>query len=413
MSRRLALTAVALLGCSSAPVVTDPIDWPEAPRRATTAYYDLRWDGALIGEATQRDAPDRLSRTERVTVRRGDAVVTDEVRLEIERVDGAARAVRLSRASGGALTGGQAVATGAGWTVRVDGEPPVTLPPARPFEDVIAQPPGPDGFAGPVLLAGWGFAVAPLAIEPVGDAWRATLIVDGGAVTAELRYGPDRVLERVISGDGVTAERRADSAPPGFAPIEVVDGNAIELIGGAADTIDFPDALTPVPALPGQRVAPLATGGWQVTLDDRAADGLPPGPPGPDRAAELTALTFAVADRIDDDLGATAATVGAARVATRGDCTTHALALVAAADDAGLPTRVITGLRLDGTALVRHRWVAAWTGRRWQAVDPTYRESPARPLLVGLAAHGARTAELALADAVVFDRLGRRARSAR
>lgn len=124
-------------------------------------------------------------------------------------------------------------------------------------------------------------------------------------------------------------------------------------------------------------------------------------------------MTARVAAAVTDDLGATAATVGAARQADRGDCTTHALKLVALADDAGIPVRVVTGLRLDGDRLVRHRWVVAWTGARWQAVDPTYGESPAAPALIGLAVHGPRAADLALADAVVFDRLGARAVAAR
>jgi hypothetical protein len=416
MSRRLALLAllaVVVAGCPAAPTTT-ALDWPEpGPVGAATAIYDLRWDGALIGEAAQRDSPSLLVRTERVTVRRGEAVVTDELYLEITRVDGAATAVRLERGSAGERHRGLAVATAAGWEVHQDGETPVIVPPARPFEEVIARPPGPDGFAGPVLLAGWGFAVAPLAIVADGEDWRATLELDGGAVSARLRYATDGVLDRVASGDGVTAERRRpDAPPPRFAPIEVVDGNALIVDGGAAASLEFPDALGAVPALPGQRVTPLPTGGWRVDLDAAAPGGLPPGAPGPDRSADLADLTAMVADRIADDLGATAPSLGAARTATRGDCTTHALALVAAADDLGLTTRIVTGLRLDGDTLIRHRWVVAWTGQRWLALDPTYRESPARPRLIGLASHGPRAAERAVVDAAVFDRLGRRVRAA-
>jgi transglutaminase-like putative cysteine protease len=172
----------------------------------------------------------------------------------------------------------------------------------------------------------------------------------------------------------------------------------------------------PPPALPGQRVDVIADlEGWTVTfdadadVDAGAVAALPPGRSGPDRTPELRALARRVADEIEDDLGTTALTEGGARVARRGDCTTHALRFAALAADRGLDTRVVTGLRLDGDALVRHRWIVAWTGRRWIAIDPTYAEAPAAPVLVGLAVHGPRAADLALADAVVFDQLGDRA----
>ena len=43
------------------------------------------------------------------------------------------------------------------------------------------------------------------------------------------------------------------------------------------------------------------------------------------------------------------------------------LAAIRTLSDAGIPVRLVTGFRLDGDRLVRHRWAIAWTGRRWLA----------------------------------------------
>ncbi|MBX3725249.1 MAG: transglutaminase domain-containing protein [Xanthomonadales bacterium] len=56
-----------------------------------------------------------------------------------------------------------------------------------------------------------------------------------------------------------------------------------------------------------------------------------------------------------------------------GDCTEHAVLLAALARAAGIPARVVTGLaystEFGGPAFVPHAWVAAWTGKSWQAFD--------------------------------------------
>lgn len=56
-----------------------------------------------------------------------------------------------------------------------------------------------------------------------------------------------------------------------------------------------------------------------------------------------------------------------------GDCTEHAVLLAALARAAGIPARVVTGLayatEYGGPAFVPHAWVAAWTGKAWQAFD--------------------------------------------
>ncbi|HVV84491.1 MAG TPA: transglutaminase domain-containing protein [Kofleriaceae bacterium] len=429
--------------------------------RAVERTYALTWGGAPLGWAVERDDGRRWQRREQVVVRRGDAVVASELELTITRGgDGAADSVALSRWQDGPVVRGRATAVDGGWRVELDGEAPVTVPAATPFELALAAAPWTGPFRGPVLLPGYGFAVADLTLVPDGDdeddgdvgddgavgavgardgapvarralagraaAWTATLTIGGRPLVATIRYDADGAIREIRGADGVVASRTqagALAAPP--APIEVVGGNPLAVEGldapGATATgpgaaprrIWLPDASGPLPpALPGQRVTTSPDRpGWIVRFDAAAPADLAPPDTGetPDRSALAAALAHQVADELADDLGATALTQGGARDARRGDCTTHALRFAALAADAGLPTRLVTGLRLDGGALVRHRWVLAWTGTRWTPIDPTYGEAPAAPVLLGLAVHGARAADLALADAVVFDSLGTRA----
>lgn len=399
------------------------------PRARPERSYALTWGGAALGWARERDDGRRWIRHEQVVVRRGDAIVASELELTITRDDtGAAATVELARWQDGPVLRGRATAIAGGWRIEVDGEPLVIAPAATPFELAIAAPP-PTGFRGPVLLAGYGFAVADLALVPDpasgAGAWLATLTIGDRPLTASILYDVDGGVREIRGADGVVARAApAWTLAPPTAPIEVVGGSAlpVEGLAGGVTTGGVVVAVVPAaiwlpgargprpPALPGQRVAAdVDRGGWIVRFEPDAATELPPGPPGPDRTREIADLARQVADEIEDDLGATALTEGDARVARRGDCTTHALRFAARAADAGLDTRVVTGLRFDAGALVRHRWVVAWTGRRWLAVDPTYAETPAAPVLLGLAVHGPRAADLALADAVVFDQLGSRA----
>jgi transglutaminase-like putative cysteine protease len=73
----------------------------------------------------------------------------------------------------------------------------------------------------------------------------------------------------------------------------------------------------------------------------------------------------------------------------------------------GIATRLVTGYRLEGGRLVRHRWALAAVDGAWMAVDPTFGEAPARARLLGLATHGASTDELSLVDAVAFAGMSR------
>src|SRR5207253_378371 len=87
------------------------------------------------------------------------------------------------------------------------------------------------------------------------------------------------------------------------------------------------------PALPGQKVA-IEGDRWGVVLDPGIAGALDPLGKSADRTDDIVTLAHDVDVRIEDDLGVTAETMEAARRATRGDCTTHALLFAALAADA-------------------------------------------------------------------------------
>ena len=404
------LAALLLVGCAARPPAAATERAAEGAghvRPPARVAWALTWRGQAIGGAWERDTPAQLERRERIVVRRGEEVVISDLAITIERdANGEPYQVGVTRWQDGPVMEGTAMRTADGWEVELEGEPATTVPAAAPFELVLRE--GKE-FHGAVLLAGWGFATAELDLVP--EEGMARLRVGERWLDAAVAYDEDGAIGSIAGGDGVTARRvpfDADLRPA--RPPEVVDGNAITLEGApsATPTITLLDAKAPPPpALPGQRPVPGQP--WSIVLDPRAESPLSAEPHTPDRTAEITALVRRVAREIADDLSTTSTTTGAALTATRGDCTTHALRFAALAAEAGIPARVVTGLRLDGGALIRHRWNLAWTGARWMVVDSTFDEAPAAPALVGLAAHGARAADLAAADATVFDGLGHRA----
>ncbi|HUQ02046.1 MAG TPA: transglutaminase domain-containing protein [Kofleriaceae bacterium] len=419
MRVRCSTAAVLLSACagrSAAPVVEREADPVEAVVRPARVAWALTWRGQAIGGAWERDTAEHFERRERIVVRRGDDVVISDLAITIERDDqGAPYQVGVTRWQDGPVLDGTAMrSVDGGWLVEIEGEQPAALPAAAPFELVLRE--GRE-FHGDVLLAGWGFATAHLDLSPsAGDPQDRTarLFVGGRRLEATVTYDADGAVAAVVGGDGITATRAAFDADLRPAqPPEVVDGNAITVdtrgAAGRAHTLALLDATAPPPpALPGQR--PLSgQPTWVVALDPVAPGALAPELRTRDRSDEVAALVHRVSREIADDLASTATTTGAALTATHGDCTTHALRFAALADEAGITARVVTGLRLDDGVLVRHRWNVAWTGSRWVTIDPTFDEAPATPALVGLAVHGARAADLAAADATVFDGLGTRA----
>ena len=160
------------------------------------------------------------------------------------------------------------------------------------------------------------------------------------------------------------------------------------------------DGDLPVPSLPGQ--APQVTpDGMELALSPQLAGGLPPGPPGTDRTREIITLVANVHRRIAPDLAAAPSSARSATAATAGDCTTFALAYAALASTRGIPTRIITGFRIDGDRLVRHRWAISWAGGAWIAIDAAFGAVPAGGDLIGLAVHTADDVGLLAGEAAL------------
>ena len=412
------LLVVAGLGCGGgARAVPDDLDG-DLVRGAEVSreVYTLWWNGARIGDVEEEVRRERgggvqLTRREHVQVRRGDRLSATRLTIEI-RADRALRAeeVRVDAWGDGGAANAQATRGPDGrWRIAVDGEAARTadaaLVPAELVPLLVAR----DGeFRGEVLLPGRGFATATLTVARDGDHHRAELTVPGGRLVTRLELDRDGSLMRAAGADGVVAVRAlpADVAAP-FEPPEVVDGTAIAVAGAVSeDATRLFLAMAPVerelpPALPGQEV--IAEGDrWGIILDGSLPGALEPLAAGADRTGDIRDLVRAVDLRLEEDLGLTAATMAAARQAKAGDCTSHALLFAALAGDAGIEVQLVTGFRLDGDRLVRHRWAIAWTGAAWMAVDPTHGEAPLRSFLLGLAIHGARADQIALADEVAF-----------
>ena len=408
-ARSLALAAIAsACGAPAAPPLAAPAPAPASS--SDVRYYTLWWNGARIGTAVEREdrAPGRvrLDRRERILVRRGDDLSATELGLTID-ADAGLRATEivLVERDGAVERTGRAVRARDGWRIALAGEPARTAPADAVPAELIPLLVRRDGaFAGPVLLPGRGFAVGDAEVTAEGPhRYRALLTVGDARLGATTDTDRDGAPLKVVDGDGVVAVRadEAEAAAP-FAPTDILVAGSLPVRGADAVAASGPVALVvaPVdrelpPPLPGQRVG--ADGrGWRAVLDDRLPGALPPGR----RAGaldEIEAIVREVDADIADDLGAAAPVDPLAAAA--GDCTVHALAFAARADAAGVDTRIVTGFRLDGELLVRHRWAIAWTRGGWVSVDPAYGEAPAAPRLLGLAVHGTAAAELAMADA--------------
>lgn len=208
----------------------------------------------------------------------------------------------------------------------------------------------------------------------------------------------------------------AQAAAP-FVPSDVIAATAIPL-GGAAGNgprrlvldVSSSDAALAIPPLPGQaiRIAPNAAGASpapvriELELSPRLRGDLPPQRTGTDRTRDVLALVARVRRRITPDLAARPGSAHGAASATAGDCTTFALAYAALATARGIPTRVVTGFRVDGDRLVRHRWAISWTGGAWIAVDAAFGAAPAGGDLVGLVVHAADDISLLTGEAALI-----------
>jgi hypothetical protein len=402
-----------LAACAAAPPGrSDPPDAPAPSHPADAERHFAIWlGGAQVGTVHESEhwSPAGLAfrRSELVRFRRGDALVamattidiTADARLVPSRVTWSEQAHEVRRA--------EAVRDATGWLVTGDGgidRLPHDAVPAELTPLLVRR----DGrFSGRAFLPARGFIAGTGRIEPVAPRRLvARLVLDTGAkagaaeatpalgagrtaaAEATIDLGDDAMPVRVVDGEGVIATRiTAAHATVPFTPVDVIAATAIPLGGARSERLALEGDLA-IPQVPGQAVQ-REPGGVVLELSPRLRGKLPPGRPGADRGREIAALVARVRARIAPDLSITRASMRTAAAATSGDCTTYALAYAALAGSRAIPTVIVTGFRIDGDRLVRHRWAASWTGRTWIAVDAAFGAVPAGGDLVGLAVHDA------------------------
>lgn len=429
----LALSTCAHRG--SAVVGGDDPQPEAAPARPLDRYraaFALTWNGARIGYASERFRDNQLFRREEITVRRGDALVQLVTILTIATDDaGRAQRIAVERRVGATITRGRAWRAGDRWRVRFGDEPERTVSGAAvPIELVplaMARA-GLRRFDGDVLLSGYGFAAASISVRPSGRADQLAVSVTTGAGRAItlVDLSADGTIARVRGEVGAQRIARGELGAP-FRPPELVDTSSMPVVGVAPSSgvvrlrmSNAPPRLPP--ALPGQTIERHGNE-WRVTLHggdhgdarlssrqdgrvDPAIRGIAMGiirnAGARSPHAKLVALTRATGSLLSADMATPVHEARAALALGRGDCTSHSALLASLAAAVGLEARLVTGFRLDGDRMVRHRWVIGRLGRRWMAVDPTYGEAPAAPRLLGLAVHDSSAAQLAIVDDMAF-----------
>lgn len=180
-----------------------------------------------------------------------------------------------------------------------------------------------------------------------------------------LARAPAGCLDAADEGSGAPVRACVRDGEAGARVVQV--GGAVELVRPGRGP--FPAEL----AIPAQRV--------RFTLDPAAA--VParaprlygvevPGPADPRDAARFCGL-------VPDPVAPAGAAAGLPRPAAPGpSCRERSLAWAEAARRQGLAARVAVGVAHDGGAYVWHAWAEAQVGGRWVAVDPSFRQAPAR-----------------------------------
>lgn len=415
-----ALGIIVVAGCSGAAVHGPADDAPGAVQPERIRHYTIWMRGARIGSATETETWSalgvRLQRDEDLRFARGEAVVQLHARVVVD-ADLGLQPARVTWSERGETPRSEtAFRDGAGWHVSTGAAVPADAIPGELAELVVRR----DGrFVGDVFLPARGFAAGSGRIEPVapgrfvarltlaGDARAESTIGPGPASLATIDVGSDGdgLPARVVDGDGVIELRAtADEAAAPFAIVDLIAATALPITGARHSHALAVDTDLTLPALPGQLARPgdaAAPDTVDLQLDASLPGALPAGEPGADRAGDIAALVDAVRARVAPDLAAGPARPDDAAAATAGDCTTFALAYTSLASRAGIATRVVTGFRVDGDRLVRHRWAVSWTGRAWIAVDAAFDSVPAGGDLVGLAVTDASDAGLVAGDAAL------------
>ncbi len=396
----------ALVACAHpVPRVADVPDVTSVDQR----HYTIWLGGARVGTASEREtwSPQGvvLRRDEAMRFLRGHATVAIVTTIEIT----ADRALVPSRVTwsetGQRARRAEAVRGVRGWQITLDGTT-TTLPGDTIPAELVPLVTRRDGrFSGRVFLPARGFLVGAGRIDAVAPARLvARLAFDGGAnAEATIDIDPDGAYARIVDGDGVIAMRATEAqiAAP-FEPVDLIAATSIPITGHRTRTLVV-DGNIALPPVPGQRalIREHDAGGVALDLSARLPGALPDEAPGRDRSAEIRAMVSQVQRRIAPDLAVAPGSPRHATSATAGDCTTFALAYAAIATSQSIPTRVVTGLRVDGERLVRHRWAVSWTGRAWIAVDAAFGAAPAGGDLIGLAIHDADDAGLVAGEAAL------------
>lgn len=394
-----------LVACAAPPAAPAPPRTSAAPAALppdATRVYTIWLGGARVGTATERETWTargvHLSRDEQLRFLRGDTEVSLATDIEIDAdVALAPRRVRWVERANDGTRAAEAVRAGDGWHVSSGARLPAGAVPAELVPLVVRR----DGhFEGGVFLPARGFVAGDGRIEPVAPGRLvARLQMARAMAEATIDLDRDGAPARVVDGEGVIELRAtAAAARAPFEAVDLVAATALPIAGAHRTHRLLLDGELALPPLPGQAVRP-APDGLEVALGAALPGALPDGAPGPDHLHDIRVLVAAVRGRITPDLGASPARDPLQ--ATAGDCTTFALAYAALAARRGIPTRVVTGLRVDGNRLVRHRWAVSWTGRAWIAVDAAFGAAPAGGDLVGLAIHDGDDAGLVAGDAAL------------
>jgi hypothetical protein len=420
------MSIVWLAACVGAPPRhADAPDLPAIPAD-TERHYAIWLGGAQVGTTRETEQWSRagvvVRRLEAMRFLRGDVAVALATTIEITADGGLAPSRVTWTEQAQALRRGQAVRDATGWTVTDEAGVrrlprdaiPAELAPLRVRRD--------GRFSGLVFLPARGFLAGRGRIEPVAPrrlvagfvreagasaeatgATGALTTAEVASAEATIDLGDDGMPARIVDGEGVIATRitAAEAAIP-VTPVDLIAATSIALSGPPSHRLllEADLALPPVPGQAAHR-ASGSPGFVELELSARLTGGLPRGPTGADRTREIAALVAGIRRRIAPDLAAHPSSVRAAAAATTGDCTTFALAYAAVAAEQAIPTRVVTGFRVDGDRLVRHRWAVSWTGRAWIAVDAAFGAVPAGGDLVGLAIHDADDVGLVAGEAAL------------
>ena len=92
-----------------------------------------------------------------------------------------------------------------------------------------------------------------------------------------------------------------------------------------------------------------------------------------------------------------------------GDCSEHAVLLVAMARSVGIPSRLVSGIVHVNGRFGYHMWAEVWTGDGWYALDATVGQGSVDATHIKFAdsaAENGRVGDLAIAIAPFFNRLG-------